>query len=90
MISLGILFRKCDIMLSYCFNFLYSYLFEGFIHLQKLINEAIMEWKANTLNKSYHPIDVSVRVRKMYFQCIKMYIYPMEFVMGRLDASKCS
>ena len=45
------------------FLFCYSYLFEGFIHLQKLIGGAIVEWKANTLNRTYQPIDVSVRVR---------------------------
>ncbi len=31
--------------------------------MQDLIGEAIVEWKANKLNKSYTPIEVSVRVR---------------------------
>lgn len=36
-----------------------SYLSEGFLHLQQLVSESIIEWKAGD---AYEPIDVSVRV----------------------------
>lgn len=38
------------------------YLAEGFLHLQKLVGEAIVQWKAMEGGISYQTIDVSVRV----------------------------
>ncbi len=37
------------------------YLFEGFVQLQKLVGDAIIEWYAGTINRPYHHVNVSVR-----------------------------
>ncbi len=42
--------------------FLRSYLREGFLHLQKLVGEAIVQWKAEMAGSEFEPVDVTVRV----------------------------
>ena len=39
-----------------------SYLSEGFLHLQNLVGQAIIQWRAGMEGKQVEPIDVSVRV----------------------------
>lgn len=39
-----------------------SYLQEGFLHLQQLVGQAIIQWQANEIGVPFEPVDVSVRV----------------------------
>ena len=49
-------------LISYC-----SYLSEGFLHLQKLVGESVIEWEVMKAGKEYQSINIVVRVRNELF-----------------------